>query len=212
MPQHIIFDLDGTLVDSKQEILNAYRQVTKKIPTLGDIDFNALDFTETIQNNLAFIYKKNEALMLEAKKQFAEIYDHSEFENTLLYEGTYETLKYLHSQNHTLHIATNKRLKPTLRIIERKRLSPFISSVKASDQTEGKVSTKTEMVKEICAENNLISGFMIGDSKKDIEAGRICGLTTVAVTYGYEKKEDLILKKPNFVIDSISDLIKIVNR
>src|SRR5690606_2600401 len=107
-------------------------------------------------------------------------------EKTLLYPHVFETLKQLHKTKYTLHIATNKRLVPTLNILNRKRLSGFFSSVKASDQLEGKVISKEDMVREICIENNLKSGFMVGDSQKDIEAGKACELTTVAVTYGYE--------------------------
>ncbi len=52
----------------------------------------------------------------------------------------------------------------------------------------GKLISKEEMVKQICAENNISSGYMIGDSTQDIEAGKASNLTTFAVTYGYEKK------------------------
>lgn len=210
--KHIIFDFDGTLVDSKEEILDTYKRLCEKLPPPEKLDLDTISLTGTMQATLEIIYKNNVSDIEKAKKIYAELYDNSTFEKTLLYPHVFETLKQLYEAKYTLHIATNKRLVPTLNILNRKRLSGFFSSVKASDQIAGKTTSKEYMVREICIENNLKSGFMVGDSQKDIEAGKVFGLATVAVTYGYEKQEDLMKKNPTFVIHLISELLEIVNK
>ncbi|MBX3165024.1 MAG: HAD family hydrolase [Bacteroidetes bacterium] len=211
MTQHIIFDLDGTLVDSKQEVLDTFKQVCEKLPPSDPLDLNSISLTATLQATLEIIYKGDAKKITEAKNIFSEVYDNSTFEKTLLYPHVYETLKQLHNNNYILHIATNKRLAPTLKILAQKQLSNFITSVKASDQTKGKITSKEEMVRQICAENNIKEGIMVGDGQKDIEAGKVCGLITVAITYGYEKKEDLIKKNPKFAIHSILELMRVIS-
>ena len=149
-------------------------------------------------------------LIAEARKQFIEIYDQSSYQNTHLYPSVKDVLSFFHIHSFKLHIATNKRLKPTLNILSEKEISSFFASIKASDMGDGKIISKEEMVRQICQENKIQSGYMIGDSVQDIEAGTASNLATIAVTYGYEKKEHLVKKNPTFVIDKLSELYSIV--
>ncbi len=210
MDTHIIFDLDGTLIDSKPEMVDTYRQVFHKIPTPSLIDFDSINFGATLPAILEKVYENNSLLMAEARKEFIEIYDQSSYQNTPLYPSVIDVLSFLYKHDFKLHIATNKRLKPTLNILLKKEISSYFTCVKGSDMGDGKLLSKEEMVKQICAENNISSGYMIGDSTQDIEAGKASNLTTIAVTYGYEKKEHLVKKKPTFVIDNLLELYNIL--
>lgn len=210
MDTHIIFDLDGTLIDSKPEMVDTYRQVFLKIPTPSPVDFESINFGSTLPAILEKVYENNSLLMAEARKEFIEIYDQSSYQNTLLYTSVKDVLNFLYKHNFKLHIATNKRLKPTLSILSKKEISSYFTSIKGSDMGDGKLLSKEEMVKQICIENNIITGFMVGDSIQDIEASKASNLATVAVTYGYEKKEHLVKKKPTFVIDNLLELYNIL--
>ena len=210
MDTHIIFDLDGTLIDSKPEMVDTYRQVFLKIPTPSPVDFDSINFGATLPAILEKVYENNSLLMTEARKEFIEIYDQSSYQNTLLYPSVKDVLNFLYKHSFKLHIATNKRLKPTLNILSKKEISSYFTNIKGSDMADGKLVSKQEMVKQICAENNIITGYMIGDSAQDIEAGKASNLATIAVTYGYEKKEHLVKKNPTFVLDNLSELYNIV--
>ena len=190
MTQHIIFDLDGTLIDSKLEILDTYREVFRQVPTIKTINLDSIDLVATLQANLESFYGANLDAISKARKVFSEVYDQSNYNKTHLYNGVFDTLKYLHEFKNIIHIATNKRLAPTLRILEYKNLTHFIKSIKASDMLSTQLLSKEEMVKLICGEYSIEKGIMVGDSGKDVEAGNSCQLTTVAVTYGYEKKRN----------------------
>jgi phosphoglycolate phosphatase-like HAD superfamily hydrolase len=204
--KHIIFDLDGTLIDSKSEIISTYKKVFLDIIPPIPVDFSALNYGATLTSILQEVYVGNIDLIHEAKLRFADIYDHSSYEDTLLYPSVHEMLAKLKEQKIICHIATNKRLLPTLNILKQKKMLDFFSSVKASDMIKGIIISKKEMVSGICKENKIQVGMMIGDSIQDIESGINSGLTTVAVGYGYETIENLEKINSDYLIYHLSEL------
>ena len=67
------------------------------------------------------------------------------------------------------------------------------------------------MIEQICSENKIQHGYMIGDTIQDIQAGQATKLITIAVSYGYESQELLRKGNPTFVIHSFLEVIDIVN-
>jgi len=123
---HIIFDLDGTLIDSKNEILKTYRLVFNEVPPATMPDLEKLNYGLTIFDLLKGIYVEDDDKIVKAKTLFSSVYDHSDFAETNLYEGVYETLSALKHEGYEMHIATNKRYVPTTRILEAKKNKAFI--------------------------------------------------------------------------------------
>jgi phosphoglycolate phosphatase len=207
---HIIFDLDGTLIDSRQEIINTYKKVIAEIEPENEVDFDSINYGATLPSILKAIYGANRDAILKATLKFSEIYDRSLFEETLLYPSVNDVIEKLFHKKNILHIATNKRLTPTISILKQKKMFQYFASVKASDMMPNTMLSKQLMVETICKEFNVKKGYMIGDSSQDIEAGINNNLTTVAALYGYEKKESLLKKNPKFVIHHFSELNKIL--
>lgn len=207
---HVIFDLDGTLIDSKQEIIDTYRKVTVEIKPSKPIDFSALDFGETMKSILETIYGDDFDSISKAKIRFSEIYDSSSYEQTKIYPNVNEVIEELYEKKLVLHIATNKRLVPTLKIIESKKLAKCFTSIMASDMIENKLLSKREMVDSICKRFGVEKGFMVGDSPQDIDAGFFANLTTIAIIYGYGNKEKLLKENPNYTIENFVDLPNIL--
>ena len=196
MKAHIIFDLDGTLIDSKPEIEDAFRKTFSDVPASSVIAFEAISFGATLNSVLESVYQGDTDRIIKAKQKFSEIYDSSSYEKTLLYPYVEDTLGKLAEMGSSLYIATNKRMVPT--------------SVKTSDMVAGETISKQEMIEEICSENKIKHGYMIGDTLQDIQAGQATKLITVAVSYGYESQELLRKGNPTFVIHSFLEIIDIV--
>ncbi len=208
--QHIIFDLDGTLIDSKPEIISTYKKVFEQIVPPNEIEYEEINYGNTLAAILNKVYNQNSELVEKAKLLFSEIYDHSNYSNTMLYPDVYELLNQFHLNGFILHIATNKRLNPTLNILRSKGIFSLFTSIVTSDFIKDKPMSKTEMVELICQQQVVSKGFMVGDSLQDIQAGFDANLETIAVLYGYEKKEELLRNNPKFVINQFKELNTII--
>src|ERR1039457_4331169 len=109
--QHIIFDLDGTIIDSKNEILKTYSIVFNTIAPKIFPDLELLNYGLTLNDLLKSVYGSDEQdKIIQAKQLFASVYDNSDYRETHLYEGVNETLHELKQRGYELYIATNKRL------------------------------------------------------------------------------------------------------
>lgn len=211
MNVHIIFDLDGTLIDSKPEILDTFRRTFSEVPASSAIKYDAINFGATLNSVLETVYNCDTERISKAKKKFSEIYDSSSYEKTLLYPHVDGTLAMLDKMGCNMYIATNKRMVPTLKILEKKNILQWFKSVRTSDMVAGETMTKQKMIKQICLENEIQQGYMIGDTIQDIQAGHALKLTTIAVTYGYESQELLKRENPTFAINSFLEIVDIIN-
>jgi phosphoglycolate phosphatase len=208
---HVIFDLDGTLIDSRREILNTYKKVTDEIAPSGSVDLESIDYGATLHSVLSSIYQNNSLQIDEARTMFSTLYDQSDYTETGVYEGVHEVLKQLNEKEFKFYIATNKRLTPTLRILEQKQLLSFFTGIVCSDSIPGQALSKTDMLHQLCGQYHIDKGYMVGDSVQDLEAGAKSNLTTIAALYGYEKKVALLRNNPNFTISHFNEIITILH-
>ena len=209
-PLHLIFDLDGTIIDSKQEIVKTYQHVFDQLRPSVLPNLNSLNFGATLVSVLTSIYGNDPIKIAKAKLLFATLYDKSDYSETNLYPEVTSTLEHLTRIGHKLFIATNKRLIPTLRILENKNIRHFFSDVMANEMITGLTLAKSDMIASLKSKYFFSDGFMIGDTSSDIEAGNIHNLKTIAVTYGYENRSIFAAQKPTFIIDSFSELTQIL--
>jgi phosphoglycolate phosphatase len=208
--QHIIFDLDGTLIDSKPEIISTYKKVFEHIIPTNEVKYDEINYGDTLASILDKVYNQNVEMIEKAKVIFSEIYDNSNYDETLLYPHVFEILHLFHSSEFILHIATNKRIVPTINILKSKSIFQLFTSIVTSDLIKNKPMSKTEMVEKICKDQLISRGFMIGDSSQDVKAGLANNLDTVAILYGYQKKEEILKSNPNFFINNFKELIEII--
>jgi len=208
----IIFDLDGTLIDSKTEILNTYRLVFNEVPPLVKPDLENLNYGLTLNDLLKGVYADEQEKIVKAKKAFVTIYDSSNYDQTNLYEGVADTLRQLKNDGYLLHIATNKRLYPTSRILEVKNIRRLFSGIMANEMTPGITLTKRQMIAELKKQYSFSEGYMVGDSLTDIQAGIDEQLITVAVNYGYEHADILATLMPSCSVDSFQNFYIFVSR
>lgn len=188
MNKHIIFDLDGTLIDSSSGILAA----------LGDA-FNTRGLSlwhpltpgiigPPLMETLAILAGTNEpTVLLPLTEAFKNNYDEDGYRKTTVFPGVTEMLTKLHQRGYNLHIATNKRIYPTQRIISFLGWEGYFLGVYALDSFEPPLKSKTDMLSAILARHEIDprTVFYIGDRQEDGEAALDNRIAFLLASWGF---------------------------
>ena len=187
----IIFDLDGTLIDSAPDLAEALNR------TLLEINRPALPLS-LIRNlvgtgALALIKKGLEASGgienndLEALRiRFLEIYDKILLEKTKLFPGALKAIKNLTKLKYPLSICTNKPEVPAKKIIKGLGIKSYFKNISGGDTYQYKKPHPLHLIKTIKASGRRKNyAIMIGDSKNDIDCSKSLGIPSIVVSFGY---------------------------
>lgn len=207
----VFFDLDGTLFDTKPDILAAYGNVFQDLGVVfepGKLKIGP-PLTESLRQLKPDITPEE---LHQAVEGFRDFYDHSAFPGTNLYPGIREMLDALKNSGRQLFVATNKRIAPTMKILELKGVLPYFTDIYGCDSDPAAPRTKTgylqlAMEKYHLAPENCI---MVGDTRLDVEAGRGAGLRTAGVTWGYDENGALAAARPAWILSRAEELVQLV--
>lgn len=200
----VIFDLDGTLVDSADEIREAMSHAWRTV--VGDRPFPAdrirlgPPLAEMIAALDPSIAPREQRAMFDA---FRARYDASDFSRTLPYPGIDRVL----DAAGRCRLATNKRLSPTLAIVGRwfpTRFDRIACSDGVRPEDGTRPATKAEMFAWLAADEPAV---VVGDTAGDVAAARKAGMRVVAVTWGYGDVAELAAARPDATVDGVEALI-----
>ncbi len=212
--ENFIFDLDGTILNSSQEVLKCLELAYKETKTPYDKDKISSD---VIGPPLKGIFKlispeikdgKTFDLLIEA---YSSHYDHSKDDLSKMYDGMFEFLKKLNAKNKKLFIATNKPKTPTKRLLEQFNLD-FFKDVYTIDKYDGREMSKQEMIAEIIDKYSLDKAktAMIGDALHDSVSAKNNDIIAIGVLWGYGKEKDSLIEASNVVVKSTKELIDLI--
>jgi phosphoglycolate phosphatase len=185
---HIIFDLDGTLIDSADAILASYRAafVACGIEPKHTIDAGIVGppITETLRLLAA---STEPALIDRLTEAFKQSYDTGGLLETLAYPGSGEMLSAFRAAGRKLHLATNKRIHPTRLILDHLGWSGLFESVYALDLFTPRLPDKAALLARLLADRNIDARWAVyvGDRMEDGEAAEANALPFIAATWGY---------------------------
>jgi len=214
----LIFDLDGTLINSALDLGLAINYMLAKI---GRNPFEDTTIHHWVGNGAEILVRRalsasrdiDEDLDIELVEEALGIFLYS-YENnlanaTVTYAGVKDTLQELKSQAYTLAIVTNKPFRFVQPILESLNLDNIFELVLGGDSLEEK-KPHPEPLLYVCDTFDIPieESLMIGDSKNDILAANACEMDSVAVTYGYNYGEDIRKHNPSIVIDAFSELLE----
>jgi phosphoglycolate phosphatase len=211
---HIIFDLDGTLTDNTRGIASAVKFALDKMQIDGFNGVLPAGFIgPPLQHGFKNLFGLNERNTQLAVEYFREYYSvHGLFENDP-YPGVSEMLEELHFAGKELFIATSKLEKFAAQISEHFGFDKYILQLKGADY-KGDHATKTTIISNLLESRQLVPSkniAMVGDTVFDMEGGKENGLTTVAVSYGFGKREELQKTGPNFWIETVEELFQVLS-
>ena len=182
----LLFDLDGTLTDSKPGILGCLRKVldARRMDVCGPLDrVLGPPIEEWIKDLLPQGSEEERAALA---RDYRACYDSEGWSNNSVFPGVREMLAQLHSQGFPLYVCTSKRRPLAVRVLDAFQLSPFFASI-YGDLPEFASHSKVDLLARLLRERSLgrDSAWMIGDSRYDIEAAHASNLRCVAVAWGY---------------------------
>lgn len=207
----ILFDLDGTLVDTLDLILASFRHTMSSHLGHAPPDHRWLEtLGRPLRIQLQSFARSEEELELMFDTYLAHNQEHHQ---ALVrpYPGMRDALRTLDEQGYRLAVVTSKIRPNTQRELASVELDDFFQVVITADDVE---SPKPHPAPVLMAVSQLgltpDEALLIGDSVFDLRAGRAAGVDTAAALWGPFDYEQLANEKPDFWLERISSLLKLL--
>jgi phosphoglycolate phosphatase len=207
----IIFDLDGTLVDSRLDLAGAVNATRRHMGM------------EALANERVYTYVGNGAPMLvrralgegaaeaqvqEALEFFLEYYREHDLDYTVLYSGVKESLDRLREAGKRMAVLTNKPVRMSRHIVEGLGVGGHFFQVYGGNSFDFKKPHPIgveELMKEAGVGRE--STLMVGDSSVDVQTARNAGIACCGVTYGFQP-ETLADPAPEMLVDRMEEMVE----
>lgn len=213
----LLFDLDGTLVDSRRDLATALNRMLEQMGfTPVELDevsrFVGDGARKLVERGLrtALGDSLTEDIVSEGLERFKEAYGACLLDTTIAYPGVAETLaKY---SELPMGIVTNKPYGFSVSILEHLGLSRFFKVVIGGDSTPERKPSPVPVREALkaCGVERPETALMIGDSANDILSGAAAGTKTCGVTYGFRDLDELNLAGADFTINRFQELARLV--
>ena len=192
----IIFDLDGTLVDTVPDLRNA---LNKTLAELGrePLDTNAVKgmigdgIAKFVERGFAATGTAPGPKELEALvSRYSHYYDQGLIVDSALYPGVADTLKTLNDGGHQLGVCTNKPYAQSVKILNALNIEAYFHTITGGDSTDRLKPDPKPLLRTLEKMNvPPDAAVMVGDSANDVEAARRAGIASIVVSYGYSDRD-----------------------
>ncbi|MGB4044820.1 MAG: HAD family hydrolase [Halanaerobiales bacterium] len=210
--RNIIFDLDGTIIDSEAGITKSVQYALQKFNIIvKDLKELVSFIGPPLKESFMELYGFSEPQALQAIIYYREYYaEHGVFDNTL-YPGIEELLRKLYSEGRLLYIATTKPTIYAEEILDKYGLSNLFCYICGAN-LDGTLTDKTEIIKTVLDRGGISreNTVMIGDRKHDIIGARNNKIDSIAVGYGFGSEEELRSSNPTEFVKTVKALYRVL--
>jgi phosphoglycolate phosphatase len=213
----VIFDLDGTLIDSRLDLVHSVNAALRHIhrPELPEdvIASYVGDGAPILIQRALGGETVDEALVRKGLEFFLSYYREHKLDHTTVYDGVREALAAIQRSGNgvprKLAVLTNKPVNPSRAIVDALGLAQYFSQVYGGNSFATK-KPEPEGALKLVGEAGVRpeQAAIIGDSHVDVRTGRNAGLWTIAVTYGFAP-HTLETEKPDVTVDTPQELSKV---
>lgn len=215
MYQTILFDLDGTLTDSKLGITKSLQYALGKVGIfIHDIStlekFIGPPLQTVFQEQFGFQDDKVKVAIEHYRFYFAK---EGIFENSV-YTGILDLLQRLQKKNKVLAVATSKPQTFAEQILHHFNLTTFFTHIQGAT-LDGNLSRKGDIIFEVIkklSDRPNMPTVMIGDRKHDIIGAQENEIDSIGVLYGYGSKEEIQEAKPTYIAQTMDELSALLLR
>ncbi len=202
----IVFDWDGTLMDSEAQIVSCLHS------SIADLGLPPMS-DETVKNVIGLgLREAVNALVPGRDEQFCQAFVGAyrkhwfASDNSSLFAGAREMLDELRAQGFLLGIATGKARRGLVRVLEQTGLTDYFDATRCADETASKPHPR--MLLELMDELGVVARqtLMVGDTEYDMEMATNARARKVAVRSGVHSQERLCRHAPLVCLDAVSEL------
>lgn len=203
---HIIFDWDGTVMDSAAKIVSCMQKAAVlsglPVPTVSAVEhIIGISLLPAIKR--LFAVDDQKAAQISA--HYKEVFISQDQTACPLFDGAHELLNAL-SSNYILGVATGKARRGLVRAFDSSACRHYFDQSICADEAESKPSS--DMLKQLLARwgINAKQSVMIGDTTYDMQMAENINMPRIAVSYGVHDKQSLQAHKPFVVVDKLTEL------
>ena len=209
----LIFDLDGTLIDSKRDLIHSVNAMLEEMAReklaeetiSGYIGHGAPQLVARALGSNATEDERARALQF-----FLAYYEEHKLDSTCAYPGVAETLAQLHRKNLPMAVLTNKPVRISVRILDALGLAKYFRAIYGGNSFDTKKP-------DPLGANTILGEFgappreamVVGDSEVDVQTARNAGTLAAAVNYGFGV-HDRTLYPADVYLDDIADIVPLV--
>jgi phosphoglycolate phosphatase len=210
----ILWDLDGTLVDSELDLahsINAMLRHLKRPELPIEVVASYIGDGAPMLVRRALGDPQDESFVQSALEYFMAYYREHKLDNTFVYPGVLETLQAIR-QHRTIQMAvlTNKPINPSLGICDGLKLTEYMTNIVGGNSFPTK-KPDPHGARVLLEEHRATptEAVMIGDSQNDVLTANNAGMYSIGVTYGLSP-ESLKIHKPDVLIDHPAELLEVL--
>jgi phosphoglycolate phosphatase len=209
MYDYLIFDLDGTLIDSA---IGIARSINHSLNYHGYAEQSASNLIKYFGPPIDHAFKhlvdsSDQSLINSLVTKFRERYSSVGYSENTLYDGIEATLRVLHDSGVSLGVCTTKRVDLAEKVLSMFGLRGNFDFVSGGDVGVQKWQQLERLLQERIITSNSI---MIGDREGDLIAAHKNGLHSAGVLWGYGDITELSSHNPNFIFESPAELTKLI--
>lgn len=207
--KYVIFDLDGTLLDTSKGIKDAVHFTIEKMgyKELEDSELDSF-IGPPIQNSLIEHFGCSIEEAQQGANVFRDYYKNVSLLKATPYEGIYDVLEYINSNGMRAAVATYKREDYALQLLKAFRFNNYCEVMHGADNFNR--LSKADIIK-MCVDElggNVEEAIYVGDTNGDLKGAKECGMSFVGVTYGFGFAKD---KKYDFItVENCKDLLQLI--
>lgn len=213
LPSCILFDLDGTLVDSLPGIEFSVREAFKscRLPLAKE------NLREMIGPPIRTILSqagnvKEESSLDTLERAFRASYDGEGWCKTVCFPAAERVLRRMHEGGHRLFVVSNKPRHISLQILERERLLKYFEAIVTRDSRSPDYRGKGEMIGALLTDRVIAveNCVMVGDTTEDAKAAASAGVNFIWMTHGYGTPVQMSSIPVAHTLDSLSQLLPLM--
>ncbi len=208
-PKLLVFDWDGTLMDSESRILACMRAAAEdaRVPIPSEDaarEIIGLGLREAVR---VLFPTANEALVDSVVAGYRRHYLHQNETPTPMFDGAKEVLRELAERGYLLAVATGKGRQGLNSVLRQTGLEPLFHATRSADEAFSK--PHPQMLLQLLDELGVAAeeALMIGDTEYDLQMASNAGVCGLAVSYGVHEEARLLQHSPLGIIHDVSELI-----